>query len=487
MQLPKSNLNRGIFLYVLGNNMLLLGFAFLVSGLVSCIYGEKEKFFFLVASPLMFLLGAFTAYRNKNFTSQISKKDGRLIVGLMWLIVPLLGALPYMFALDDFSFVNSLFESYSGYTTTGASIIGNIASVSKGLLFYRSLTQWIGGLGFAMLVIVFVRNFPDGAKNLFNAEFNSIEKEKERPHIKSTFYRIFGSYTGFTILCCTLLSLGEMNFFEAICHTFSTISTGGFSVSDGNMGAYSDYSQIVIMVFMFLSGISYFLLLWFVRGKWKKVFHDEQLRMYSLMTLVFGIGFSLYFLSRNDMAFLQSVKTSFFYVISTLSSTGFDMKTHNLGIFVSAGLVLLMFIGGCSASSSTGLKIIRAVILLKYIPVAMKRVFHPRAIIPVRYNNKALRDGSVSLVFGFFFLFFVIFLFGVIGLTMAGNDFTHAFALSAASISNIGPVMGSLAEGFSYNDLTSLSKYLIITLMLIGRLEIYAFFAILSPSVWSKR
>lgn len=487
MRLPKSNLNRGIFLYVLGNNMLLLGFAFLISGVVSCIYGEKERLFFLLASSVMFMLGAFTAYKNKNFTSQISKKDGRLIVGLMWLIVPLLGALPYMFTLGKFSFVNSLFESYSGYTTTGASIIGNIASVPKGLLFYRSLTQWIGGLGFAMLVIIFVRNFSDGSKNLFNAEFNSIEKEKERPHIKSTVYRIFGIYTAFTILCCTLLTLGEMNFFEAICHSFSTISTGGFSVSDGNIGAYSDYSQIVIMVFMFLSGISYFLLIWFVRGKWRRVFHDEQLRMYCFMTLAFGIGFSLYFLSRSNMDFLQSVKTSFFYVASTLSSTGFDLKAHNLGIFVSAGLVLLMFIGGCSASSSTGLKIIRAVILLKYIPVAMKRVFHPRAIIPVRYNNKALRDSSVSLVFGFFFLFFVIFLFGVIGLTMAGNDFTHAFALSAASISNIGPVMGSLADGFSYNDLTSLSKYLIITLMLIGRLEIYAFFAILSPSVWSKR
>ncbi len=487
MRLPKSNLNRGIFLYILGNNLLLLCFAFLVSGVVSCIYEEKESLFFFSASFAMLLLGLFTTYKNKNFTCRISKKDGRLIVGLMWLVVPFLGALPYMFILTKFSFVNSLFESYSGYTTTGASIIADMATVPKGLLFYRSLTQWIGGLGFAMLVIIFVRNFPDGSKNLFNAEFNSIEKEKERPHIKSTVYRIFGIYTGFTILCCTLLSLGDMNFFEALCHTFSTISTGGFSVADGNIGSYSDYSQVVVMVFMFLSGISYFLLIWFVRGRWGKVFRDEQLRMYSLMTLVFGIGFSLYFLSKSNMNFLQSIKTSFFYVVSTLSSTGFDLKAPGLGIFVSAGLVLLMFIGGCSASSSTGLKIIRSIILLKYIPVAMKRVFHPRAIIPVRYNNKALQDSAVNLVFGFFFLFFVIFLFGLIGLTMTGNSFMHAFALSAASISNIGPVMGSLAEGFSYNELSSLSKYIIIILMLIGRLEIYAFFAILSPSVWSKR
>ncbi len=482
----KSNFNRKIFLYVLGSNLLLLGIAFLLSAVVSFIYGEKEHIIFVVSCVVALLLGGFIAWKNRGFNTQISKKDGRLIVGLMWLIIPIFGALPYALDFHNFSFTDAIFESFSGYTTTGASIIRDVETSSKGILFYRALTQWIGGLGFALLVIGFVRNFPLGAKNLFNAEFNSIEKEKERPHIKNTVYRIFGIYSGFTLLCCGLLMLGDMDWFASICHSLATISTGGFSVSNGNIGSYSNYSQIVIMVFMFLSGISYFLLFWFVSGKWKRVFKDEQLRVYCAVILIFSLGFVLYFSVFGSEDFQDTVSASLFYVISTLSTTGFDLEMQNLGFFASACLILLMFIGGCSASSSTGLKIIRMIILLKYIPVAMKRVFHPRAIIPVRYNSKALRDREVSLAFGFFFLFFAVFLFGVIALTMAGNDFVSSFALSAASISNVGPLMGTVAQGFSYASLDIVSKYILILLMLLGRLEIFALLAVFSPTVWRK-
>ncbi len=482
----KSNFNRKIFLYVLGSNLLLLGVAFLLSGIVSIIYGERDLQLFVLATCFAVLLGGIAVCKTRGFKTQISKKDGRLIVGLLWLIIPLFGALPYVLDFRNFTFTDAVFESFSGYTTTGASIIRDVEATSKGILFYRALTQWIGGIGFAILVIGFVRNFPLGAKNLFNAEFNSIEKEKERPHIKNTVYRIFGIYCGFTILCFGLLMLGDMDWFSSFCHSLATISTGGFSISNGNIGSYGDYSQIVIMVFMFLSGISYFLLFWLVSGKWKRVFKDEQLRIYCILVLFFSLGFVLYFSVFGSEEFQSTLKTSLFYVISTVSTTGFDLKSQNLGVFATACLILLMFVGGCSASSSTGLKIIRMILLLKYIPVAMKRIFHPRAIIPVRYNGKAVRDREVSLVFGFFFLFFAVFLFGIIALTMAGNDFVSSFALSAASISNIGPIMGTVAQGFSYAELGVVSKYVLIALMLLGRLEIFALLAVFSPTVWKN-
>lgn len=486
MAFTQGRFNKKIFFYITGSNILLLGIIFLLSGIVSFYYGEKDCLFFVLSFLISLLVGGFAVWKNRNFVAQISKKDGRLIVGLMWLIIPILGALPYMFNSKDFGLVDALFESFSGYTTTGASVLSNIESVSKGVLFYRALTQWIGGLGFALLVIIFIKDFPEGAKNLFNAEFNSIEKEKDRPHIRNTVFKLFGLYFFFTISCFVLLNIGEMNVFEAICYTFSTISTGGFAVSDSNVGIYSTYSHIVIMVFMFLSGISFFQLISLLNGKFKKVFKDEQLRMYFLLVLFFSFAFLLYNTFTQEGEFQNRLKTSFFYVISTLSTTGFDLKSANIGLFSSACLILLMFIGGCSASSATGLKIIRVIILLKYIPVAMKRVFHPRAIIPVRYNGKGLRDEEVKLVFGFFFLFLVIFLLGMMVLAMAGNGFVSSLALSAASLSNLGPVMGVFADGFSYAELNTASKSILMVLMLIGRLEIFAFLAVFSPAVWQR-
>lgn len=478
--------NSRIFFYVSGSCLLLLSGMFLLSSIVGLLYGERESVYFAYAFAIVALIGGLVAYGNRNFHTNISKKDGRLIVGLMWILIPLFGALPYAFDAKDFTLTDAIFESYSGYTTTGASILDDVESVSKAVLFYRSFTQWIGGLGFAILVIMFVRNFPEGAKNLFNAEFNSIEKEKDRPHIKNTVYKIFFLYLFFSIVCCILLSFGEMSVFEAVCNTFATISTGGFSISNGNMGAYSDYSRNVVMVFMFLSGISYFLLIWLARGKFKKVFKDEQLQYYCSIILVCSLLLALYFVFVDNMSFFWGLKDALFYIISTLSTTGFDLKVSRLGLFASTFLILLMFIGGCSASSSTGLKIIRLITLLKYIPVAIKRMFHPRAIIPVRYNGKALRDDEVSLVFGFFFLFFVIFLLGIMLLTVAGNSLLHSIALSAASVSNVGPIMGSVAEGFSYSALGAGSKSVLIVLMLLGRLEIYALIAVVSPTVWKR-
>lgn len=486
MDLRKGGFNSRIFLYIAGNNVMLLGLAFLLSGIVGFYYEESDARFFVLSSAIAFLLGGFTAYRNRDFVPQISKKDGRLIVGLMWLLVPFFGALPFVFDSEHFAFIDALFESFSGYTTTGASIVDSPSALSKCLLFYRALTQWIGGLGFAFLVIVFVRDFPDGAKNLFNAEFNSIEKEKDRPHIKNTVFKLFVLYSIFTILCFILLNLGDMDTFEAICHTFATISTGGFTVSDANIAGYGDYSRMVIMVFMFLSGISYFLIISFMNGKFKKTFKDEQLRTYVGVILLFVLGFFFYFTLSGQADVKTNIKTSLFYVISTVSTTGFDLKSNNLGVFSSACLIILMFIGGCSASSSTGLKMIRFNILLKYIPVAIKRMFHPRAIILVRYNGKGLRDEEVKPIFGFFFLFLAIFMIGIIALTMAGNEIISSLALSAASISNIGPIIGTFADGFSYAELNVASKSILIVLMLIGRLEIFAFFAVFSPSVWKR-
>lgn len=477
------NLNKKIFFYIFGMNLLFFSVIFLLSGLCSYLFRDSFLpfvFSFLITS----LLGVFLAYRNRNYTSLISKKDGRLLIGLLWIIMPFFGAVPYM--IYGFSFTNALFESYSGFTTTGASIIKDVELMPKGLLLYRSFTQWLGGLGFAVFIIIFLKTLRNGANNLFNAEFNSIEKEKDSPHIRNTVFKIFSIYSSLTLFCFLLLWRGDMTWFEALCHSLSTISTGGFSVSNGNIGSFSPYSQYVIILFMFLSGISYFLFLFVFKAKWKKLFKDEQLRFYVLIIFFFTLFFLFYEIFFQSFDLFSAIRVSLFYVVSIVSSTGFDLQVNSLGMLPTIIFIFLMFVGGCSASSSTGLKIVRVIVLLRYVPVSLKRIFHPRAIIPVRYNGKALRDESVRLIFGFFFLFLLIFLTGAFLFSVMGNNFITSLSLSAAAISNMGPIMGSIAEGFSYVDLSLFSKYVLIVLMLIGRLEIYAFFALFSKSVWGR-
>ncbi len=477
------NLNKKIFFYIFGMNLLFFSMVFFISGLCSYLF-DDNYLPFIISFLFTAFVGFLLAYRNRNYTSLISKKDGRLLIGLLWLIMPVFGALPYM--IHGFSFTNALFESYSGFTTTGASVIKDVSIMPKGLLLYRSFTQWVGGLGFAVFIILFLKTMRNGANNLFNAEFNSIEKEKDSPHIRNTVYKIFTIYSLLTLFCFLLLVRGEMNWFEALCHSFSTISTGGFSVSNGNIGSYSTYSQYVIILFMFLSGISYFLFLFAFKGKWKRLLKDEQLKFY--VFLIFFFAFFLFFFEIffKNYDFFSAIKISLFYVVSIVSSTGFDLQVNSLGMLPTIIFIFLMFVGGCSASSSTGLKIVRVLVLIRYIPVSLKRIFHPRAIIPVRYNGKALRDESVRLIFGFFFLFLLIFLAGAFLFSVMGNGFIVSLSLSAASISNMGPIMGSIAEGFSYGDLNIVSKYILMVLMLIGRLEIYAFFALFSKSVWGR-
>ena len=477
------NLNKKIFFYIFGMNLLFFSVVFLFSGL--CSYFFKDNYLpFLFSFLFTSVIGFFLAYRNRNYTALISKKDGRLLIGLLWILMPIFGAVPYI--IHGFSFTNAFFESYSGFTTTGASIIKDVELMPKGLLLYRSFTQWLGGLGFAVFIIIFIKTMRNGANNLFNAEFNSIEKEKDSPHIRSTVYKIFIIYSSLTLFCFLLLLRGDITWFEALCHSLSTISTGGFSVSNGNIGSYTSYSQWVIMIFMFLSGISYFLFLFAFKGKWKRVLKDEQLRFYVLIILSFALIFFFYFFFNKSLDVFSAIRTSLFYVVSVVSSTGFDLQANALGMLPTIIFIFLMFIGGCSASSSTGLKIVRVIVLFRYIPVSLKRIFHPRAIIPVRYNGKALRDESVRLIFGFFFLFLLIFLAGALFLSLTGNGFVESLSLSAAAISNMGPIMGSIAEGFSYVELNVFSKYVLIALMLIGRLEIYAFFALFSKTVWGR-
>ena len=278
-----------------------------------------------------------------------------------------------------------------------------------------------------------------------------------------------------------------MDLFTSICHSFGAVSTGGFSTVNNNIGEFSPYTQYVLTAIMFLSGIGYVLLYWFVKFRWGKLFKDEQSRVYIIIIFLasFILFFSLYL--NRDFNIEKSIRIAIFHIVSVVSTTGYYLpEAQEFGLFISTLILILMFIGGCSGSSSTGLKIIRLIILLKYSNNSFKRMFHPRAIIPIRYNKVVLIDEATNLVFGFFFLYLIIFIIGAFTLTLFGNEFMSSIAMSAANISNIGPVIGYMSPEITYSNLDIGSKTTLIILMMIGRLEIYSFLAMFSKSIWTK-
>lgn len=484
----RNRFNYKFFQYILGLVINFIGFSLTIPLILALVNKESTVLAFSFSVGFSLVLGFSLMFFNRNYPQYLTKKDGRIIVGLIWFVAPFLAALPYLLSPIYFQNpINALFEAFSGLTTTGSTILNDLDIIPKSILLWRALSQWIGGMGLTLIVILLLKNYKNGSNYLFNAEFTSLDKEKVRPHIKDSVLKIIYIYVGLTIISISLLTFGEMDLFTAICHSFGAVSTGGFSTSNSNIGDYSSYTQYVLTGIMLFSGISYVLLYWLIKGRWGKVFRDEQSRVYLLIILIGTIILfsSLFFISNYEIE--RSFRVALLHIVSVVTTTGYYLpEVQSFGLFISTLLLLLMFIGGCSSSSSTGLKIIRLIILFKYANNSFKRMFHPRAIIPIRYNKIALVDEATNLVFGFFFLYLIIFIMGAFTLTLFGNEFMPSIAMSAANISNIGPVIGYMSPEITYESLNIGSKTTLMILMMIGRLEIYSFIAMFSKTIWTK-
>lgn len=482
-----GRINKKVVFYLLGLIILALGFSCIVPCIVSFIYSETRVIYpFLLTFLLCAVLGISMIYFSKDYHLLISKRDGQIIIGLLWIIIPLLGSLPYMFFPDIFTISGAIFESFSGYTTTGSTIIDDLTKVPRGVLAYRSMTQWFGGLGFAVIIILFLSSKAGLMINVFNAEFSSVYKKKMYPHLSDVALRILIVYTSLTILGYLLLSFGSMSSFQAFCHSLTTVATGGFSTENGNVGVFNDnYTQWIIALLMFLSGTSYFVFVRFFKGDFK-VLKDDQFIAYLKIIFISSIALFVYWCMYSSKTVWVSFRDAIFYTISIITTTGYDCQERYMGVFVSSALVYLMFIGGCSASSASGLKIVRVVTLLRYAKVSLKKIFHPDAIIPVRFNGKIVDKEEMKSIFGFFFLYMAVFLFGVFLLSCLGNEFSSSLTISIANLGNVGPVVGGYLKDFSYSSLNVPSQFVLILLMLMGRLEIFSFIALFSKSLWRK-
>ena len=476
-------INPLIILRILSTILLIETISFLICLPVAVIY--KEPLFPLLLSAaftgLLFIILRIITWNEE--TAKLSNRDGYLAVTLSWLVFSIMGSLPYLISGTIPSFIDAFFESASGFTTTGASILHNIEVLPYSILFWRSFTHWIGGLGIIVLVIIILPSLRITAQQLMGLE--SSLKEKIHPKTKAVGLRLLFLYLGLTIFEVLFLYLGEMNLFDSICHTFGTVATGGFSTKNASIAAYSAYSQYVISVFMLLSGISFVAYYYMVKLQFNKVKHNEELWFY-LGTVLVAVIIIIGILSAKSTSSLEVVfREGLFQTISIITTTGY--VTADYLLWPPAAIILifiLLFAGANTGSSTSSIKMARHLVVLKNIRNIFIRLFHSNVITQIKLNGKPVSEKANTSVISFVILYLFIFLIGTIIITMTGLDPITSASGVAATLGNVGPALGSLGPVCNYAHLPDFTKLIFIILMIVGRLEIIAVFALFTKSFW---
>lgn len=456
---------------------------------VSAWYGEDDLNSFILTTLITLLAGGALLVTGWKAERSLSKRDGILIVGSSWLVVSLFGMLPFYISGYVPGLANAFFEAISGFTSTGSTILDDIESLPHALLFWRSFTQWIGGLGIVFFTIAVLPIFGVGGIQLFAAEASGAAKEKVHPRIGVTAKWIWSIYLGMTVLVFGLLLLGGMDVFDGLCHAFTTTSTGGFSTKQSSIGYYqSAYIEYVIAFFMTASGVNFTLLLLFVNRKFKKFFSNTELKWYliSIAAFTFIIFIGIY--QTQNIGIEEAFRVSFFQVASIHTSTGFataDYMTWQPVLW--AILSSLMFIGACAGSTSGGIKCIRMIVLTKVARNEMKHLVHPNAVLPVRINKQVIPPSMLTSTLAFIFVYMATIVLGVIIMLALGVDFLESVGTVISSVSNMGPGLGMTGPAYSWNALPDAAKWLCSFLMLLGRLELFTILVLFSPEFWKRR
>ena len=440
--------------------------------------------------PIAALITAMTGFvlyfsTRKKRGQRLNHREGVITICLSWLVLSVFGGLPFLLSKSVPNFTDAFFEALSGFTTTGATILTNIEAVSKDILLWRSMTQWIGGLAIIVFAVALIPFLSVGGMQLFMTEMNGINYDKLHPRIMHTAKRLWGLYIFFTLLETLLLYWGDMDWFDALCHSLTTISSGGFSTRTSSIASYSNYSQIVVTFFMILSGCNFTLLLITLVRNPMALFKNEEFQHFIIMIVGISalLATALYFM--EDMNVGGALRSAFFSVASVLTTTGFAVSDYTLwpiGLWVV--LLLLMFVGACSGSTSGGIKIIRHLIFTKNAFLELKRILHPNAVIPVKINGKSVSKSVIYKTMTFVFVYFFIFVLGTLILLSLGIDFNTSVGASVATLSNLGTGVGEVGPFGTYAFLPQVAKWVLAIFMLLGRVELFTLIAIFSRNFW---
>lgn len=423
-------------------------------------------------------------------TRLLITRESYRFTALLWLIVPLLGAVPYLAAGVVSSFTDALFESVSGFTTTGSSVILSPESLPAWLRMWRALTQWVGGLGLVLFIVAFVPSLRAGSSQLYAAEFSGTQQRKLHPHMSRNVARMWGIYTLMTLLCtAALYATDKRSVFDSVCLAMSTVSTGGFMPASGGMAGYGTGTMMVLTLFMFLSGVNVAMLYNLFTFHWRRLRRSSEFVVYAVLFVLAAAVCTVAFAAKGA-PWDTAARYSLFHIASTVSTCGFYTATPPEWPFVASVVTFLLIPSGAMAGSTGGgLKLRRLMTLFIYLRNYFSRMLHPNVVFAIKIDNQVVPAEYVNKIFGFVFLYILFIIGGAFALTLTGSDMADAFCLATANISNLGPtpIIGSIGEDFSYTLLPSAAKWVLMVLMLAGRLEIFALLAIVSPSYWSRR
>lgn len=473
---------------ILGYLNLILTGAMAFPLLVNWIYEEPHGRAFLYSMAITGLSGLVTLLVFKKSPRDLSHRDGFAIVGFSWIFASLFGALPYLFAGTFQTFTDAFFETASGFTTTGATLLKEIEREPRAILFWRGFTQWLGGMGFVLLSVAILPFLGVGGMQLYRAEAPGITHDKLTPRMAQTARLLWGVYVSISVAQVLTMLLGGMNLFDSICHTFTTMATGGFSPKNISIEHYqSPFLEYAISFFMFVAGANFILHYQFIRGNFKIHLRNEEFRFYASAILVATLLIAFDLMAKMGLEFFHSLRLALFQATSIMTTTGYSSTDFGKWPFFCQGvLLLLMFIGGCAGSTGGAIKCVRILLLIKHGAKELYRLVHPHGVILVKLNGKVVSAETLQAIWGMSFIYFSLFSLASLALCFLGSDILTSISAVAATLGNVGPGLSNVGPAENYAHLSAAAKWILSACMLVGRLEIYTLTVLLLPEFWRK-
>lgn len=479
-------MNPRLLFRILGMLFVIMACSMVIPIAVSLYFGDGAQFGLGFAALVILSVGLFLRnFLGSGATKELNVRDSWWFTVIIWIAVPLAGALPYLFTASLHTFTDAAFESFSGFTTTGSSVLVDLDDAPYGLLVWRAISQWIGGLGLILFVVALLGRLNEGSAKLVEAEFSGAFQKRLHPRMKRNVMLMWLVYIGLTSLLFALLMLGGNGFVDSFCLALSTVSTGGFMTHAAGLAGYSSFTMACITLFMFVAGVNLAVLFALFTGKWRSVRSDEEARRYLLLYLLAVVICFAAFSFFGEFS-ASTLSFSVFHVASTISTCGFYTTAPSVWPMpVSVVTFLLVFIGASAGSTGGGLKIKRLMMMSRYVRNYFLMMLHPRAVMFVKIDNKVVENEYVERVFSFVFLYIFLVVVGALVLTLCGLDIPNSFCMAAANISNLGPspVFDNMGASLDYVVLPGVAKWTLMLLMLAGRIEISALVAILLVTI----
>ena len=476
-------------MHILGLLLCIESLAMTIPMATDLLYNNPDWDEFFLSALITFFIGLVLYYSFRKEKIVIKVRQAFVLTILSWIIIAVFGSLPFVFTSANLNYTDSFFETISGITTTGATVISNLDELHEGILIWRALLQWFGGIGIIVLAMAILPTLQIGGMQLLHMEQDD-PYEKTLPKINQFVIEIFILYSILTLICAIAYYSFGMSVFDAIAHSMTTISTGGFSTHNLSFGFFKSLNiEIISIIFMIIGSLPFVVFLKFIHGDKKSIFKDDQIKLFFIILLAL-ILITSFWLKNNfyEYNLSHSLRLAAFNITSILTGTGFTSSNYNIwGSFGLVIMIIIMFIGGCAGSTTGGIKIFRLQLLFRGAKTQIKKLTQPHGVFITSFNGKSVTDETYNSIMGFFFIYILIFILASISLSLFNLDFLTSFSAAAASISNVGPGLGSeIGPNSNYSSLPHGAKWILSFTMLIGRLELFTFLVLISLSFWKK-